>query len=191
MGRIQRSSIVFALPLFILLALWCTPAQAVLNATESVAASQIGPNSYEYNITLHNSGDTNISSLWFGWVPFYDLLPSPPTSISSPSGWTGINAPDLFGTASAQFTTTTNPLTPGQTLSGFKFDSPDSPAIIGGTSFFAGYPVTEAYIYNGPPVESGSGGVGISGPVQTPEPGSLALLLFAPVASLLRRGRRG
>jgi hypothetical protein len=162
----------------------------VLSASETIIASQVGPNSYEYNITLHNTGDTAISSLWFGWVPFYDLLPSAPTAISSPSGWTGVNAPDVLGVASAQWTTTTSPLAAGQFLGGFKFDTPDSPAIIGGTSFFAGFPVTESYVYAGPPVENGTGGVGFSAPVQTPEPGSLALLLAAPAIMMMRRKRR-
>lgn len=188
MGKKLRVTGLSALALFIA-ALCSAPAFAVLSASETIIASQVGPNSYEYNITLHNTGDTAISSLWFGWVPFYDLLPSPPTSISSPSGWTGINAPDIFGVASAQWTTTTSPLAGGQSLGGFKFDTPDSPAIIGGTSFFAGFPVTESYIYAGPPVENGTGGVGFSAPVQTPEPGALALLL-APAAFFLRRNRR-
>jgi hypothetical protein len=189
MCRSYRSITVWALSL-ILTAFWCVPARAALNGAETITAAQVGANSYEYSITLHNTGDTVISSLWFGWVPFYDLLPSAPTSISSPSGWTGINAPDFFGVASVQWSTASSPIAPGQSLSGFKFDSPDSPAVIGGTSFFAGFPVTESYVYAGPPVQSGSGGVGISAAVQTPEPGAIALLLAGPSILCLRRKRR-
>jgi len=187
MGKFYRFSGIWVLALFGIV-VWQTPAFASISATETVTATPVGAN-YQYAITLKNTGTTNIGTLWFGWVPFYDLLPTAPSLISSPPGWNGINAPDVFGTASAQWTTTTSPLLPGATLSGFKFNSSDSPAVIGGVSFFAGFPVTESYVYIAAPQAPGDSGFALSAPVQTPEPGSIALLLAVPAGLLIRRKR--
>src|SRR5438477_2934494 len=149
MGRFNRLRGLW-LPALLCVAFCHAPAQAGLTATATVSSKQLSPSSYEYSVTLNNTGTTSIGTLWLGWVPFYDLLPSSPTAFVSPAGWTGKNAPDLFGVASAQWVAST-PLAPGSSLSGFKFDTPDSPAIIGGTSFYAGYPVTQSYVYIGGP----------------------------------------
>lgn len=162
-------------------------ANAAISASATYTSQQLGPNSYEYSVKLKNTGTTPIGTLWLGWVPFYDLLPSAPTAITSPSGWTGVNAPDLFGTASVQWVNTTTPLAAGQTLGGFKFDTPDAPAAIGGTSFFAGFPVLESYVYiAGPQTDAG---FALAPTVQTPEPTCLGLLLVTPSFLLMRRRR--
>jgi len=187
MGKNVPFSGVFSLALLVA-ALWHAPAFASINATETVTGAQIGPNSYEYSITLKNTGTTNIGTLWFAWTPFYDLLPTAPTSIISPPGWSGQNAPDFYGVASAQWVNTTTPLAPGQSLSGFKFDTTDPPSVIGGTSFYAGLPVTYSYVYIGQPQTDP--GFPLSAPVSTPEPGAVALLLAGSAGVFIRRKRR-
>ena len=187
MGKSNRLFVVSILAVF-LCAMWAAPARAATSATAIVTSQQLAPNSYEYSVTLNNTGTTPISTLWLGWVPFYDLLPSAPTKITSPAGWTGINAPDLFGVASAQWVNTTTPLQPGNSLSGFKFDTPDTPAAIGGTSFFAGFPVLETYVYAGAPQTDA--GFAFAPTLAAPEPGSLALIFAAAPLLLRRKARR-
>ena len=162
----------------------CSPALADWSASSTITRQQLGSGSYEYDLTLTDTGTTPIGTFWFGWVPGYDLLPHAPASISSPPGWTGTNAPDYYGIASAQWVNTTNPLQPGQSLSGFKFDSPDSNLITGTSSFF-GLAIEESYVYIGAPQTDA--GFSLSPNAVTPEPASLAL--FAAPAVLLLRHR--
>jgi hypothetical protein len=161
------------------------PAFAAIGASATIATQQIG-DSYRYSMTLTNTGDTPIGTFWFGWIPAYDLLPSHPTSIGSPAGWSGIDAPDSFGIASAQWVNTLTPLQPGNSLSGFVLDTPDAPTVMSGTSLL-GLPTTESYVYIGDP-ETDPGFAFVPTAV-TPEPTSLAVLLAIPAVAGLRRRR--
>lgn len=167
-----------------MVALAAAPAGAALSASATISQQQLGPTSYQYSLTLTDTGTTPIGTFWFGWIPGYDLLPSAPTSISSPSGWTGTNAPDFFGVASAQWVNATSPLQPGQSLGGFTFTTPDS-NITTGTSSFFGEPIDQSYVYIGAP-ETDPGFT--LRPTVVPEPASLALLM-APAVLLIRRHR--
>jgi hypothetical protein len=162
------------------------PAFAAIGASATISSQQLGPSSYKYSMTLTNTGDTPIGTFWFGWIPAYDLLPSHPTDFGSPAGWTGIDAPDAFGTASAQWVNTVTPLQPGNSLSGFSIDTPDAPPVMSGTSLL-GLPTTESYVYIGEP-ETDPGFAFVPS-VVTPEPTSLALLLAIPAVAGLRRRR--
>jgi len=65
------------------------PALASITATASVSTSQSSA-PFDYTVTLHNTGDTNIGTFWFAWTAVprsYDFLPTLPTNISGPSGW--------------------------------------------------------------------------------------------------------
>jgi hypothetical protein len=161
-------------------------AHAAIGASATIQSQQLGPNSYEYSLKLTNTGDTPIGTFWYAWAPFYDLLPTAPTSIISPSGWTGINAPDYYGVASVQWKNTVTPLQPGQSLTGFKFDTSDPPNVINGPSIY-GIPTREAYVYIGEPQTDP--GAAFVATVATPEPGSLALLLLAAPVLVGRRRR--
>src|SRR5436309_542399 len=79
------------------------PAAASIIASGTISRQQLGPNSYEYTLSLTNMGDTPIGTLWHAWFPAYDQLSVHPTSITSPPGWTGVDAPDDFGVASVQW----------------------------------------------------------------------------------------
>lgn len=168
----------------LLFALVNSSADAALSASATITRQQLGANSFEYSLTLTDTGTTPIGTFWVGWIPAYDLLPSAPTSIVSPTGWTGKNAPDVFGVASAQWVNPTSPLQPGHSLSGFTFDTPDS-NVTTGTSNFFGTPIDQSYVYIGAP-ETDPGFALV--PTVVPEPASLALLA-APAVLLLRRRR--
>lgn len=171
----------------LLLGVWQAAAFGDLSASATLTSQQLAPNSYEYDITLTDTGTTPIGTFWFSWIPGYDLLPSAPTSVSSPSGWTGVPMREGIGVDSVQWVNATSPLQPGQSLSGFKFDSPDSPAKISGVSSFFGLPVEESYVYIGAPETDP--GFAFRAATVVPEPASLALLA-GPATLLLRRTRR-
>ena len=166
--------------------LMSAPANADLSASATITRQQLGPNSFEYSLTLTDTGTTPIGTFWVGWIPGYDLLPSAPTHFASPAGWTGTNAPDAFGVASAQWVNSTTPLQPGHSLSGFTFDTPDSNVTTGTSSFF-NLPIDETYVYIGAPETDP--GFAFRPTAVVPEPASLSLLA-APAALLLRRSRR-
>jgi len=168
------------------LASWPMTASASLSASATLTPQQLGPNSYEYSLTLTNTGTTPIGTYWFSWIPGYDLLPTAPTSIVSPPGWKGTDQREGIGSGSVQWVNTTTPLQPGKSLGGFIFDSPDAPSKISGTSFFAGLPVEQSFVYVGAP-ETDPGFNFVTTTV-TPEPASIGLL--AASALLLFRRRR-
>lgn len=172
-------------------ALWQSAATAATSASGSLSSQQLGPNSYEYSLTLQNTGTTPIKTFWFGWIvyqPFgyiYDLLPSAPTTVISPSGWNGAGLNDSGfspGKYGIEWTSATG-LAAGASLSGFKFDSPDNPTTIGTQTGFAGYPIRESWVYQG--ASQSDAGFEFTPSVTVPEPG-VALLL--PIGLLVRRG---
>jgi hypothetical protein len=179
----RRCVVVWALGV-LCLAAWGGAARAAIGASATIQSAQLGPDSYEYSLTLTNTGTTPIGTFWYAWIPGYDLLPSAPTAIASPAGWTGINAPDFYGTASVQWVNTASPLQPGLSLSGFKFDTPDPPSAIGGISAF-GLPVNYSYVYIGAPQTDP--GAFLQPTTVTPEPGGLAFLALAGGIALGRR----
>src|SRR6476660_2816765 len=124
----------FSTMILLLVCLGSQTASAAINASASYTTQQLSPSSWRYSVTLQNTGNTNISTYWFGWVvfpPIYDLLPHIPTNVQAPAGWAGAGLNDsIYGGYSAEWTTSTSPLGPGQSLSGFKFDSIDPPEVM-------------------------------------------------------------
>ena len=163
-------------------------ANAATSATATYTVQQLDSNTYEYDFTLNNTGTTPIGTFWFGWLPAYDLLPTIPTSVTSPSGWTGNHEEEGFtGSTSSVEWDTTNYLQAGQSLGGFAFDSHDTPATIAGPSYYFQLPVATTYVYSGP-FETGTAGSLVSQQVAaSPEPGTLSLLSLAAVGLLARR----
>ncbi len=159
---------------------------AAITASATLSSQQLGPNSYEYSLILNNTGTTPISTFWFAWEPFYDYLPSNPSSASAPAGWNGSPVADgFYGGYSVEWTTTTSPLAAGASLSGFKFDTSDPPSVINGISpQFPFRPVETSWVYQG--LSQADPGYRFATTTVVPEP-SLALLL--PLSLLLRRRR--
>jgi hypothetical protein len=163
-----------------------TPAVASgIDASGVVTATPDGPN-FDYSITLTNSSSSTdpIGTFWFAWVPGKDFLPTSPSDITTPTGWSvGLvsngGSSDGFG---IQFLAGTGSLlAPGSSLSGFGFKSADTPAELAGNSpFYPTFPVTTSTVYNGAPFSAGSEQFTLS--VQSvPEPSSLMLGLFGVV----------
>ncbi len=181
----RNTSIRFCAPLFVLLV--CQSfALAATSASATISSQQLGPNSYEYSLLLNNTGTTPISTFWFAWEPFYDYLPSNPSSAAGPSGWTGSPVADgFYGGYSVEWTTTTSPLAAGASLSGFKFDTSDPPSVINGISpQFPFHPVESSWVYQG--ASQADAGYHFNTTAAVPEP-SLALLL--PLSLLFCRRR--
>jgi hypothetical protein len=107
---------------------------------------------FHYDITVTDTGTTNIGTLWFAWIPGNDLLPSLPSVVSNPTGWGNMltgshNSAD--GTA-IEWQATSNAITPGGSLSGFDFTTTDSPAALAANSpSHPIYRATTAFVYSG------------------------------------------
>jgi len=182
----------------ILLLICHAPAFAFLSATATwTSQPDIQPGFYDYNVTVNNTGTTNISTYWFAWIApptfpvIYDLLPTVPTNVQSPNGnWIGSAIHDSFYPGySIEWYTGSAPIAPGQSLSGFKFTSDQTPAQIAGPSpEFTGFNEQASYVYIGAS-QTDSGAEFDATPAPTPEPA--IGLLAAPAVLLLLRRRRG
>src|SRR5258706_349712 len=84
MGKLSRACAVGA-AVVLGLVLWHIPAYGAIGASATITPSQLGPSSYEYAMTLTNTGTTPIGTFWFAWFPGYDLLPHAPSAIKSPA----------------------------------------------------------------------------------------------------------
>jgi hypothetical protein len=117
-------------------------------ATASYTDSLISPAEYQYNFTLNNTGAGPIGVFWFSWVPGAGFLSATPTNVMSPSGWMGV---PTNGGAAIQWMTSSSWLAGGGRLTGFSFDSNETPAQLAGTfmgtGIGAGDPVTTSYVY--------------------------------------------
>jgi hypothetical protein len=177
----------------LVIAMFVQPAaRAQISASATYTPQQLGPNSWRYSLTLNNTGSTNVSTLWFGWVvypPIYDLLPNLPTNVSAPAGWTGTGLNDSFyGGYSVEWTTTSSPLPAHSSLSGFSFDSPDAPTVmLQNSPVFGLFRTDTSWAYIG--ASQGDPGFQFRPVQNVPEPVS-AIALLLPLVVTLRRRRR-
>ncbi|MGH9563116.1 MAG: hypothetical protein ACRD3S_16810 [Terracidiphilus sp.] len=156
--------------------------------------TQIGPDEFNYQITVNDTGSTTIGTFWFSWIPGAGFMPAAATDIMSPAGWTETVT---NGGKSIRWVDTTDPIEPGDSLSGFSFDSTVTPAefkgIFTGTGLGAGDPILTTTVYAGAPLV---GADSIFLVTETPEPCTLPLtitglgLAAAFLAFRLRRGDR-
>ena len=168
---------------------------AGISATATYTNSLVSPGLYNYNLTLNNTGTTNIGTFWFAWVPGVGFLSPAPTSFSTPAGWTGTAT---NAGAAIRWVTTTSPLAAGQSLSGFSFLSAETPASLllnfTGTGTGAGDPVTTSFVYIGAALADP--GYQFAASAATPEPESVVLTLTGAgfivlLANARRLGLRG
>lgn len=166
-----------------------------LSASATFTDVQTSPGVYDYSLTLNNTGSTTIGTFWFGWIPGDGFLNAPISGVQSPAGWN--DKQTNMGTA-IQWTTTSNLLAAGSSLSGFSFMSDETPAELGLTTITTGkgtvpftVPVTTSYVYIGKPF--GDPGLEfVATPlVPTPElPASLLTLSGMGLAAAFNRLRR-
>jgi hypothetical protein len=142
-------------------------------ATMEVAAgilktTNLGTGQWQYDITLFNesgadNANTTIGTFWFSWAPGQEYMEAVPTDVMAPGGWTeqltgSNNSTD--GTAIQWVAGSGNLLHAGQSLSGFQFDSTESPSqITGPSSFFQHETETQSAAYTqGPFSDTTTGG---------------------------------
>jgi hypothetical protein len=146
-----------------------------ISATATYTPEQVSPGVYQYDFTLNNTGTTTIGTFWYSWIVGAGFLSATPTDITSPTGWT--DAPTNTGKA-VKWVTTTDLLAPGDSLSGFTFESTETPAELllnfPGPGLGMGDPVDTSFVYIAAPLaDPGYQFVA----EQTPEPGTLLLTL--------------
>src|SRR4051794_24454875 len=110
---------------------------------------------FRYDITVTDTGTTNIGTFWFSWVPEIDFLPSVPTAVSSPTGWSAsiTGSGNALDGSAIEWIAASNKITPGQSLSGFSFTSTDSPAALAANSpAHPAFKVLTAFVYAGGPL---------------------------------------
>jgi hypothetical protein len=149
-------------------------------ATATYSYTEPSAGVFDYSITLHDTGSTPIGTFWFSWVPGTGFLSAVPTDLTSPAGWTETLKPAAAGKVGIQWTSTTptDDLDSGMTLTGFSFESTETPAELlldfGGTGPDAGDRVTTSTVYAGAPL-MGTADTFVATPV--PEPGTMLLTL--------------
>jgi len=168
-------------------------ASATPTSVLGISDTQLNPTTYQYSLTLSDTAasTTPIGTLWYAWIPGQDYMGVSPTSITSPAGWTlsaitGGGAGDGYAirwVASAP----ADAIQPGGSLSGFSFESTNTPSVIFGDSpFYPTTPTSTFFTYSGDAAFSGTS-VESVGTAAVPEPASLAIL--TPAALLLGRRR--
>ena len=167
--------------------LWQSTALGGLAASATLTPTQLGPTSYRYDITLHDTGSTPIGTFWFSWVPGADFMPTAPSNISSPEGWSAFSEGGGGSDGYSIQWTTPSPIAAGTSLSGFQFDSATTPSQMAGQSpFFRSSAVGTSFVYSGGPFSDG--GSEFVATTVVPEPASLGGLAAAALL-LLRRPR--
>lgn len=163
----------------------------------TISSQQLSADSWKYSMELTNTGDTTINTFWAGWIVYadlyvYDLLPTLPSNVSSPSGWGGaavndgvLYSPGYYG---IEWQSPTG-LAPGQKLSGFTFTTSDSPSVVtGDAAIFPGYPADESWVYHG--ASQSEPGFEFTPTIVVPEPASAMLIIPGAVLLATRRKRR-
>ncbi len=175
--------------LFVLGTACAIQAQSII-ANAQISGQAAGGGGYNYTITLNNTAASTspIGTFWYSWIPGEDFLPSSPTSVQPPTGWTDTITHNTFGADgyALEFIASSALINPGSSLA-FKFSSPDSPAALAGNSpFYSTTPVGTSFLYGGAPFSGASAEIVVQ---SVPEPSSLGLLL-AGALGLWSVGRR-
>ncbi len=159
-----------------------TVASASIMATATAYSTQLTPSTYDYNITVNNTGTTTIGTFWFSWIPGAGFLSAVPSSVHSPAGWTEVAT---NAGAAIQWVTASNLLSPGSSLSGFEFVSTETPAQLA-SSFTTAKGVTDPaaiyFVYQGAPLADP--GYEAVANVVTPEPSTILFTLTGLLGTL-------
>jgi hypothetical protein len=153
-------------------------AQGTISATATITETGTSGGEFEYSMTLDNTGTVPINAFWYGWVQGSFDLPSTPTSLTAPLGWSSI--PDGN---SVQFENSSGAAIPAGGFGLYSFQSTASPTALT-TGISDGAPTGSSVVYDTPtgPSTFGENDPGVaSGPFQptltsVPEPSTFGLL---------------
>ena len=151
-----------------------------LDASGQINGIAVGGGLYNYTLTLKNASDatSSIEYFWFGELPGLNFLPTSPTSVSPPSGWTDIvthGGSDGYGIEFDGGSMVA--IVAGSSLT-FSFQSADSPAQINANSpFYPTYPASMSILWGGTPFGPFSPSEELV-PQPVPEPSSMALVML-------------
>ena len=124
-------------------------------ATATYTVSQITSTTFQYSLTLTDTGTTTIGTFWFSWVPGEDFMPVAPMNINSPNGWSDLvtHGGPGDGFAIQWVATPADVIAPGNTLAGFQFQSTMTPAELMAANIFYPdkLPVATAFVFSGAP----------------------------------------
>ena len=119
-------------------------------ASAEITSQQVDSTTFRYDITLTDTGNTNVGTFWFAWVPGSGFLDSAPFNVQSPASWSDVLTNN---NEAIQWVNSSVPLTPGGSLGGFQFDSHDTPSqVFGISNNFPGTPVGTSFVYIGAPL---------------------------------------
>lgn len=126
---------------------------AAESASATISATQLSSGMWQYNLVLTDTGTTNVGTFWLSWIPGENFMPVSPTSITAPASWTPMVTGGGYGDGYAiQWVANSGAVvTPGQTLSGFSFESTASPTTMAGNSPFYPTPILTSFVYSGSP----------------------------------------
>jgi hypothetical protein len=165
-------------------------ADIAASADMTPTATPGGPYAYQYDLTLHNTGDTDINTFWYAWDDSnMNFMTQYPYNTTAPYGWYAIPTYEYDANNDFQYTWGIewynyygSPVSPGQDLSGFGFQSDNTPDELAGLSSNTPinpgdppFPVGTSFVYqNYPPQQPGDNGFQfVVSPV--PEPSTLTL----------------
>jgi hypothetical protein len=157
------------------------PLHASEIASAVISSTQLTPTTLQYTIDLTDAGTTNIGTFWFSWIPGEGFMDAAPLSISAPANWTPLQTdgpPPSDGYSIQWVAQTGDELTPGESLSGFMFDSTLTPQDLARVStIHPGAPVLTSFAYSAGPFSDPGVQFVVTEAAVAPEPA--AFLLFA------------
>jgi hypothetical protein len=104
--------------------------QGSLSAQATLTETGRSGNEYNYTLILTNTGSNPINAFWYGWIVETFDLPSVPTNIKAPTGWTSATS-----SQSIRFGNSTGSAIPSGGIGIFTFESTNDPtAMTSGTN---------------------------------------------------------
>jgi hypothetical protein len=137
----MKTKICFALAVAASLATARVQAQGTLTATAVIIETGTSGSVFKYSLILTNTGSNPINAFWYGWTIGSFNLPSVPTSIAGPAGWSG----SAVGASIQYQNNTGSAIAPGATGI-FTFRSTSSPTAMS-TGVHQGDPTGQSVAY--------------------------------------------
>jgi len=175
-GPLELRRTLVKLPALLIIA--AVELQASIVATAEFTDTQPTSTTYQYDLTLTDTGTTTIGTFWFSWIPGMGFMSVAPTGLASPPGWTATLTNG--GSAIQWVAGSPDLLSPGDSESGFMFESTLSPAELEaaytGRGRGKGDPVATFFVYLAAPLKGrGFQGVATPAAVAVPEPPTILL----------------